>query len=116
MMDHNISAPEGYHYRGMMPTFTNSKLCTFIPEEKALLDWKDRYVHLWTHNSDNDVKEVNGKKVPSARCTVCDKKLVMSYQQGTEKLSLTNMMKHVRREHLSELSANDQKNKEVNFI
>jgi hypothetical protein len=115
MTDHNLHAPAGYHYRGMKPISPKSKLCAYIPEEKAVQEWKDRYIHLWTHDPIEDIKELNGKKVPSARCTICDKKLVMSFTTG-EKLSLTNMMKHVREKHITELSSSDQKNKEVNFI
>jgi hypothetical protein len=39
-MENYISAPEGYHYRGMAASSPNSKLCCFISEEKAFLNGK----------------------------------------------------------------------------
>ena len=82
-MTENINAPpDGYHYRGMVPTSPNSKLCTYISEENACLDWKNRYFYLWTYDKSNDVKDINGKVVPLIRCTVCDKKIKMSFQSN----------------------------------
>ena len=72
MIESILDAPEGFHYRGMTPPSINSKLCGYIPEEKVNLEWKYRYDHLFTYNKD-DLKDVNGKKTPYVRCTVCNK-------------------------------------------
>ena len=110
MMFDNLPVPEGYHYRGMTPISSDSKLCYFIPVEKAGYDWKDRYSHLWTYNPEKNIKDQNGKIVPLIHCTVCDKNLKVSFQTNG-KLSFTNFMKHIKDSHITELSANDQQMK-----
>ena len=113
-MDVDIVAPEGYHYRGMIPASKNSKLCAFMSAEKSCMEWKDRYAHLWTHDPE-EFKDLNGKMVPLVRCTVCNKKLNVTFQANGKSISFTNVQKHVKDVHLSELSASDQTKKEVCF-
>jgi len=110
----NIPAPpEGYHYRGMTPLNHFSKLYAYISEEKVGKEWKDRYDHLFTFNPD-DVKEVNGKLTPCVRCTVCNKSINLTFHLSSRtNISYSNLQKHIRDLHMTELSAYDQKNKEV---
>ena len=112
MYESTVEPPEGYHYRGMVPPSINSKLCSYISEQMQDLEWKIRYSHLFTYNTE-DVKDVNGKKIPSVCCTVCNKKFSQFFQVDGRTISLSNFQKHVKEVHITELSAIDQTKKEV---
>jgi hypothetical protein len=106
----NMVPPDGFHYRGMIPTSKDSKLCAYMSVEKSSMEWKDRYAHLWTYDK-NNLKETNGKTVPFVRCTVCNKKSNMTFQTNGKSISFTNVQKHVKEVHMTELSASDQHTK-----
>ena len=83
----------------------------FYFRRKSFFEWKDRYIHLWTYDPIKNITDTNGKIIPLLRCTVCDKSFRVSYQVNG-KLSFKNFMKHIRdSSHVTELSANDQENK-----
>ena len=107
-------APEGFHYRGQTPialdgtdkngkSYTKvSRLARYVPDEAKKTN-KEKYEDMYFFIRDDSSRK------PLCICTCCGKEVTATYAKGVNRvLDISNLMKHWKSLHISELTPKDQ--------
>jgi hAT family C-terminal dimerisation region len=109
------TAPDGFHYRGQEPkTVTTvdkngkaitsvSRLARYVPDENKK-NLKEKYFDLFCF-----IRDEGESKKPVCMCTCCGKEVITTYSKGINRqIDISNMVKHWKSLHISELTPKDQ--------
>ena len=112
--ENSPTAPDGFHYRGQVPSvkeaidkngkvsFVVSRVARYIPEETKKTN-KEKYEDLFYFIRDDSFSK------PICICTCCGKEVTATYSRGAGRaLDISNLMKHWKSVHVSELTPKDQ--------